>query len=85
MSVKLRLKRMGKKKHPFYRIVAIDSKASRDGAYIEKVGHYDPMKNPAEVVVNDDRALYWLQQGAIPTATVRNILGNKGILLKFDL
>lgn len=85
MAVKLRLKRMGKKKQPFYRIVAIDSRKSRDGKYVEKIGHYDPMKNPVEVLINEEKALQWLGQGAIPSETVRSILSRKGILLKFDL
>ncbi|MBN1352320.1 30S ribosomal protein S16 [candidate division KSB1 bacterium] len=85
MAVKLRLKRMGKKKQPFYRIVAIDSRTSRDGKYIEKVGHYDPMRNPAEIQVNEEKALYWLKQGAIPSDTVKSLLSTEGILLKFDL
>ena len=85
MSVKLRLKRMGKKKYPFYRIVTIDSRTSRDGKYIDKIGHYNPMTNPAEIVINEERALYWLKQGAIPSETVRSLLSRKGILLKYDL
>ncbi|MFQ5638723.1 MAG: 30S ribosomal protein S16 [bacterium] len=85
MAVKLRLKRMGKKKQPFYRIVAIDSRASRDGRYIEHVGTYDPLTNPADITIKEDRALYWLQQGAIPTDTVRSFLKRKGILLKWHL
>jgi len=85
LSVKLRLKRMGKKKYPFYRIVTIDSRTSRDGKYIDKIGHYNPMTNPAEIVINEERALYWLKQGAIPSETVRSLLSRKGILLKYDL
>lgn len=85
MSVKLRLRRMGKKKQPFYRIVAIDSRTARDGRYIENLGTYDPLKNPAEITVQEDRALYWLGQGAQPSDTVKSFLKRKGILLKWHL
>lgn len=85
MSVKLRLRRMGKKKQAFYRIVAIDSRAARNGRYIENLGTYNPRKDPAEVNLKQDRALYWLQQGAIPSDTVRSFLKRQGILLKWHL
>jgi small subunit ribosomal protein S16 len=76
---------MGKKKQPFYRIVAIDSRASRDGRYIDSVGYYNPVKQPAELKVSEERALYWLGQGAIPSDTVRSFLKKEGILLKWHL
>lgn len=85
MSVKLRLRRMGKKKRPFYRIVAIDSRTARDGRYLENLGTYDPITDPATVTVNEERALYWLGHGAIPSHTVKSFLKRKGVLLKWHL
>ncbi len=85
MAVKLRLRRMGKKKQPFYRIVAIDSRAARNGRYIEKLGDYNPLLEPAIVNINEDRVLYWLQNGAIPSDTLRSFLKRKGILFKWHL
>ena len=83
MAVKLRLKRMGAKKAPYYRIVAADSRYPRDGRFIELIGTYDPTKNPAVVTVNEEAALKWLNEGAQPSDTVRNILSKKGIMAKF--
>ena len=83
MAVKLRLKRMGSKKAPFYRIVAADSRYPRDGRIIELVGTYNPTKNPAEVTVNTEVALKWLNNGAQPSDTVRNILSQQGVLKAF--
>lgn len=83
MAVKLRLLRMGAKKRPFYRIVAADSRSPRDGRFIEIIGHYDPTKTPAVVKVDSDLALKWLNVGAQPTDTVRNILSKEGIMTKF--
>ncbi len=83
MAVKLRLKRMGAKKQPFYRIVAADSRSPRDGRFIETVGTYNPLKNPAEININEEVALKWLKQGAMPTDTVRNILSKSGVMTKF--
>ena len=83
MAVKLRLKRMGSKKSPFYRIVAADSRSPRDGRIIETVGTYNPTKNPALVTVNEEVALKWLNNGAQPSDTVRNILSKEGIMKKF--
>ena len=77
MAVKLRLKRMGSKQAPFYRIVAADSRYPRDGRIIELVGTYNPTKNPAEVTVNTEVALKWLNNGAQPSDTVRNLLREK--------
>ena len=85
MAVKLRLRRMGRKKRPFYRIVAADARAPRDGRFIEEIGYYNPIADPAVIEVKEERALYWLQQGAIPTDTVKSWLRKKGIILKFDL
>ena len=83
MAVKLRLKRMGAKKRPFYRIVAADSRSPRDGRFIEVVGTYNPITEPAEVKVNEELALKWLQKGAIPTDTVRDLLRKQGVMEKF--
>lgn len=83
MAVKLRLKRMGSKKKPFYRIVAADSRVARDGKFIELVGTYNPIGDSAEVKINEEVALKWLSNGAQPTDTVRNLLSNAGIMKKF--
>ena len=83
MAVKLRLKRMGSKKRPVYRIVAIDSHTKRDGEYIELVGTYNPLTEPKSVKINDEVALKWLKNGAIPSDTVRNLLSEAGIMKKF--
>ncbi|MBQ8891633.1 MAG: 30S ribosomal protein S16 [Bacilli bacterium] len=83
MAVKLRLKRMGSKKKPVYRIVAIDSHTKRDGEYIELVGTYNPLTEPKSVKINDEVALKWLNDGAIPSDTVRNLLSDAGIMKKF--
>lgn len=80
MAVKLRLTRMGAKKSPFYRIVAVDSRKSRDGQYIEQIGIYNPVKTPAEVRINAEVAKKWLDNGAQPTETVRNLFYNAGII-----
>ena len=83
MAVKLRLKRMGSKKKPVYRIVAIDSHTKRDGEYIELVGTYNPLTEPKTVKVDESVALKWLNNGAIPSDTVRNLLSDAGIMKKF--
>ena len=83
MAVKLRLKRRGAKKQPFYRIVAADSRSPRDGRFIETVGTYNSVANPAKIEINEELALKWLRNGAIPTDTVRNLLSNAGILKKY--
>lgn len=85
MAVKLRLRRMGKKKQPVYKVVAADSRSPRDGKFIEAIGLYNPKTNPATVDINENRALYWLGVGAQPTDTVKNILTNQGIILKQEL
>ncbi len=84
MAVKIRLKRMGAKKSPFYRIVAADSRMPRDGRFIEQLGTYDPRQNPAVVTIKEDEVLAWLNKGAQPSDTVRNLLkSQKGIMKKF--
>lgn len=85
MAVKLRLTRMGRKKRPFYRIVAVDSRRRRDGAYLDRIGHYDPIKRPAEVVIDVEKAIQWLKQGAKPSDTVRTIFSREGIMLRWDM
>lgn len=83
MAVKLRLKRMGSKQKPFYRIVAADSRCPRDGRFIETVGTYNPIKTPAVVTVDEEKALKWLNNGAEPTDTVKNILAHEGIMKNY--
>jgi len=82
MAVKLRLKRMGAKKAPFYRIVVADSRSPRDGKTIDLIGTYNPLTTPAEVKIDEEKVKYWLSNGAIPTDTVRNILSKNGTLKK---
>lgn len=83
MAVKLRLKRMGSKQKPFYRIVAADARSPRDGRFIETVGTYDPIKGKDVVTIDEEKALKWLNNGAQPTDTVRNILSKNGIMTKY--
>lgn len=78
MSVKIRLARHGAKKHPFYRIVVTDSESPRDGRFLENVGTYNPLKDPAEVTLKSERIEYWLGRGAIPTDTVKSLLKKEG-------
>lgn len=80
MATKIRLQRQGRKGHPFFPIVIADSRAPRDGRFIERIGSYDPNTNPATINLNFERALYWLQTGAQPTDTVRSILRVNGVL-----
>ena len=80
--VKIRLTRMGAKKKPFYRIVVADSRSPRDGKFIEVLGNYDPLQNPAVVTLDEEKALQWLKNGAQPTDAVRTILSKKGVLEK---
>lgn len=79
MAVKIRLKRMGKKKAPFYRIVVADSRSPRDGRFIEEIGYYDPTKDPSVISVDEEKAKKWLANGAQPTQTVEKILKIAGI------
>jgi small subunit ribosomal protein S16 len=83
MAVKIRLKRMGSKQKPFYRIVAADSRFPRDGRFIESLGTYDPIKGDDKVTMDSDKILNWLNKGAQPTDTVRNILSRAGIMAKY--
>ena len=83
MAVKIRLKRIGAKKTPFYRIVVADSRSPRDGRQIETVGTYNPLAKPAELKINEELALKWLQNGAQPSDTVRNLFSDQGIMEKF--
>ncbi len=85
MAVKLRLRRMGKKKQPVYKLVAADSRSPRDGKFIEAIGLYNPKTEPATVDIKEERAIYWLGVGAQPTDTVKNILSGQGIILKLEL
>ena len=83
MAVKLRLKRMGSKQKPFYRIVAADARSPRDGRFIETVGTYNPITDPAEIKINEEVALKWLKDGAVPTDTVKSLFNKAGINKKF--
>ena len=85
MATKIRLQRHGRKDAPFYHIVIADSRAPRDGKFIERIGSYNPNTNPATINLNFERALYWLNTGAQPTDTVRSILSHEGVLLKKHL
>ena len=85
MGVKLRLRRMGKKRQPVYKVVAADVRSPRDGKFIEAIGLYNPKTEPATVEIKEDRAMYWLSVGALPTATVKNLLQKEGILYKREL
>ena len=80
MAVKMRLRRMGAKKSPFYRIVVADSRYPRDGRFIEQLGHYNPMTDPAEVVIDAEKAAQWIKNGAQPTETVRALLKKQNII-----
>ncbi|MCI7240830.1 30S ribosomal protein S16 [Aerococcus suis] len=80
MAVKMRLKRMGSKRNPFYRIVVADARSPRDGRIIEQIGTYNPVVTPSEIVLDNELALQWLKDGAQPTDTVRDILSGEGIL-----
>ncbi len=83
MAVKIRLNRMGAKKNPFYRIVVADSRSPRDGRFIEVLGNYDPSQKPAVVNVDEDKVLDWMNKGAQPTDTVKNLLSKQGLMAKF--
>lgn len=83
MAVKIRLNRLGAKKNPFYRIVVADSRAPRDGRFIEVLGNYDPSQNPAVVNVDEEKVLDWMGKGAQPTDTVKNLFSKKGLMAKF--
>lgn len=83
MAVKIRLKRMGSKKNPFYRVVVADGRSPRDGRFIEQLGYYNPLTDPATIKLDGDATLAWLQKGAQPSDTVRTILSSEGILQKY--
>ena len=78
--VKIRLKRMGMKKHPFYRIVVADERSPRDGRFIEEIGYYNPMKQPTDIKVDNEKAVDWMKKGAQPTDTVRVLLKKSGAI-----
>ncbi|MCD2256238.1 30S ribosomal protein S16 [Agrilactobacillus fermenti] len=80
MATKIRMKRMGSKRKPFYRIVVADSRAPRDGRFIEEVGYYNPLKEPVELKLEEETILDWLKKGAQPSDTVRNLLTSRGIM-----
>ncbi len=82
MSVKIRLARHGAKKRPFYRIVVADSESPRDGKFLENVGTYNPLTDPATVVLKQERIKFWIDQGAIPTDTVKSLLKEEGFFVK---
>ena len=83
MATKIRLTRMGAKKAPFYRLVVADSRSPRDGRFVEQIGTYNPLTTPVEIKINEELALKWLNNGAIPTDTVKNLLSDAGIMKKF--
>ena len=83
MAVKIRLKRMGAKKAPFYRVVVADARFPRDGRFIETIGTYDPTPTPAAVKIDEEKALKWMGNGAQPTDTVKNLFSKQGIMKKF--
>ncbi|TQS75583.1 30S ribosomal protein S16 [Ornithinibacillus gellani] len=83
MAVKIRLKRMGSKRNPFYRIVVADARSPRDGRSIEQIGTYNPVVNPVEVKIDEEKALNWMANGAKPSDTVRNLFSKEGIMKKF--
>ncbi len=83
--LKIRLRRVGAKKKPSYRVVVADVRAPRDGAFIDILGHYDPLTDPETIVIKEEKALYWLKQGAQPTETTARLLDKAGILEKFKL
>lgn len=83
MATKIRLRRMGAKKSPFYRIVVADSRSPRDGRFIEEIGYYDPNTTPATIKIDEEKALKWLKSGARPSDTAKSLLQKEGILAKF--
>jgi small subunit ribosomal protein S16 len=84
MALKIRLKRMGMKKAPFYRLVVAEATAPRDGRFVDEIGTYNPVKQPAVVTIDEAKALQWLANGATPTDTARGLLSKAGIMKKFD-
>jgi len=84
MAVKIRLRRMGSNKKPFYRIVVADSRSPRDGKFIEEIGYYNPVSEQKEIKINDEKAVKWLKEGAQPTDTVKTLFKKNGIIEKFE-
>lgn len=84
MAVKIRLKRMGAKKAPFYRLVVADSRYPRDGRFIEEIGYYNPTTKPAVLKVEEEKALAWMAKGAQPSDTIRSLFSGIGLMKKFD-
>ena len=84
MAVRIRLQRHGRKKRPFYRLVAADARAQRDGVFLERLGHYNPMTEPADIFIDEEKALKWLRRGAQPSDTAKRLLTKNGILMKFE-
>ncbi|KYO66787.1 MULTISPECIES: 30S ribosomal protein S16 [Thermovenabulum] len=82
MAVRIRLRRMGAKKRPFYRIIVADSRSPRDGRFIEEIGYYNPLTDPAEIKINEEKALGWIKKGAQPTDTVKYLFKVTGLLDK---
>ncbi|MBO5375191.1 MAG: 30S ribosomal protein S16 [Clostridia bacterium] len=80
MAVKIRLRRMGAKKAPFYRVIVADERAPRDGKFIDEIGYYNPLRDPAEIKIDSDKATKWLNDGAQPTETVKSLLKKSGIV-----
>jgi small subunit ribosomal protein S16 len=80
MAVKIRLRRMGAKKAPFYRVIVADERSPRDGKFIDEIGYYNPLTNPADIKINAEKAEKWLQNGAQPTETVKSLLKKSGIV-----
>ena len=78
--LKIRLRRMGAKKAPFYRVIVADSRAPRDGAFVEELGYYNPLTDPAEIKINNEKAIDWMKKGAQPTETVRALLKKSGAI-----
>lgn len=83
MAVKIRMRRMGSKRKPFYRIVVADSRMPRDGRFIEEVGYYNPLTNPDEVKLEEDKIFEWLEKGAQPSDTVRSLLSKAGLMTRY--
>lgn len=83
MAVRIRLQRHGRRNLPFYRVVVADSRSSRDGRFIEKIGHYNPLTEPATICINEERAMYWLKVGAKPSDTSKSLLRKTGVWQKF--
>lgn len=83
MAVRIRLQRHGRKKRPFYRLVAADARAQRDGVFLERLGHYNPLTDPADIFIDEEKALKWLRRGAQPSDTAKRLLSKSGIWKKF--